>query len=154
AANGGLVTKDELMAKVWPGLTVEENNLQVHISALRKALDEGGDSHSHIITVPGRGYRLAGMESEGGGIAAFSLPDKPSIAVLPFTNLTGDPDQDYLAEGMAEDIITQLSRISGLFVISRNSSFTYKDRIVDVRDIGRELGVRYVLEGSVRISGL
>jgi adenylate cyclase len=81
---------------------------------------------------------------------ALSLPDKPSIAVLPFTNLSGDPEQDYFADGIVEDIITALSRIRWLFVIARNSSFTYKGRVVDVKQVGRELGVQYVLEGSVR----
>ena len=80
----------------------------------------------------------------------LSLPDKPSIAVLPFTNMSGDPEQDYFADGMVEDIITALSRFKALFVIARNSSFTYKGRAVDVKQVGRELGVRYVLEGSVR----
>src|SRR5262249_52512456 len=78
------------------------------------------------------------------------LPDRPSIAVLPFQNLSGDPEQDYFADGMVEDIIGALSRIRWLFVIARNSSFTYKGRVVDVKQVGRELGVRYVLEGSVR----
>jgi TolB-like protein/class 3 adenylate cyclase len=83
---------------------------------------------------------------------ALALPDKPSIAVLPFTNMSGDPEQDYFADGMAEDIITALSHFKALFVIARNSSFTYKGRAVDVKQVGRELGVRYVLEGSVRKS--
>ena len=78
------------------------------------------------------------------------LPDKPSIAVLPFQNMSGDPEQEYFADGMVEDIITALSRFKALFVIARNSSFTYKGRAVDVKQVGRELGVRYVLEGSVR----
>ena len=81
---------------------------------------------------------------------ALPLPDKPSIAVLPFTNMSGDPDQDYFADGIVEEIITALSRFKALFVIARNSSFTYKGRAVDVKQVGRELGVRYVLEGSVR----
>jgi TolB-like protein len=81
------------------------------------------------------------------------LPEKPSIAVLPFENMSGDPDQDYFCDGMVEDIITGLSRIKWLFVIARNSSFTYKGKAVDVRQVGRELGVRYVLEGSVRKAG-
>src|SRR5205823_13757104 len=84
--------------------------------------------------------------------AALPLPDKPSIAVLPFTNMSGDREQDYFADGMVEEIITALSRMRWLFVIARNSSFTYKGRPVDVRQVGRELGVRYVLEGSVRKS--
>src|SRR5215471_5906713 len=85
--------------------------------------------------------------------SAPPLPDKPSIAVLPFTNMSGDSDQDYFADGMAEEIITALSRIRWLFVIARNSSFTYKGQAIDVKRVGRELGVRYVLEGSVRKAG-
>src|SRR5438094_10192196 len=81
------------------------------------------------------------------------LPDRPSIAVMPFTNLSSDPEQDYFADGVVEEIITALSRMRWLFVIARNSSFTYKGRAVDVKQIGRELGVRYVLEGSLRKSG-
>ena len=82
-----------------------------------------------------------------------ALPDKPSIAVLPFQNMSGDAEQEYFADGMVEDIITALSRLRWLFVIARNSSFTYKGRAVDVKQVGRELGVRYVLEGSVRKAG-
>ena len=84
---------------------------------------------------------------------ALALPDKPSIAVLPFQNMSGDPEQEYFADGMVEEIITALSRIRWLFVIARNSSFTYKGQAVDVKRVGRELGVRYVLEGSVRKGG-
>ena len=83
----------------------------------------------------------------------LTLPDKPSIAVLPFQNMSGDPEQEYFADGMVEEIITALSRIRWLFVIARNSSFTYKGQAVDVKQVGRELGVRYVLEGSVRKGG-
>jgi TolB-like protein len=81
------------------------------------------------------------------------MPDRPSIAVLPFPNMGGDPEQDYFADGMTEEVITALSRCAWLFVIARNSSFTYKGKAVDVRQVGRELGVRYVLEGSVRRGG-
>src|SRR6201990_763876 len=84
---------------------------------------------------------------------ALALPDKPSIVVLPFQNMSGDPEQDYFADGMVEDITTGVSRIKWLFVIARNSSFTYKGKAVDVRQVGRELGVRYVLEGGVRKTG-
>ena len=84
---------------------------------------------------------------------ALPLPDKPSLAVLPFANLSGDPEQEYFADGMVEEIVTALSRIRWLFVIARNSSFTYKGQAVDVKQVGRELGVRYVLEGSVRKAG-
>jgi adenylate cyclase len=83
----------------------------------------------------------------------LALPDKPSIAVLPFTNMSGDAEQEYFADGMVEDIITALSRMTWLFVIARNSSFTYKGKAVDIKQVGRELGVRYVLEGSVRKAG-
>ena len=84
---------------------------------------------------------------------ALALPDKPSIAVLPFANMSGDPEQEYFADGMVEEIITALSRIRWLFVIARNSSFAYKGQAIDVKQVGRELGVRYVLEGSVRKAG-
>jgi TolB-like protein len=155
-AKGEIVSRDELMARLWPGRIVEEGNLHVHVSALRKALGEHGEGHSHIVTVPGRGYRLAGLN---GAVSADSatpsprplpLPDKPSIAVLPFQNMRDDPEQEYFADGMVEEIITALSRIRWLFVIARNSSFTYRGQPTDTRLIGRELGARYVLEGSVR----
>src|SRR5271165_1924027 len=321
-AKGALVSKDELMARVWAGQVVEENNLQVQISTLRKALDPEGIGESWIVTVPGRGYRLLGAGNAGsradwppfagilaadvvgysamvgkdesaalarvrtlradiieplaaahggrlfkttgdrflaafassvealrcavaiqeklraqpdglrlrigmhqgeviadgddllgdgviiaarleplaepGGICisarvledvtgkmalevddlgtpdlkniaakvqvfrvrlgtaerpALPLPDKPSLVVLPFRNMSGDPEQEYFADGMVEEITTALSRIRWLFVIARNSSFTYKARAIDVKQVGRELGVRYVLEGSVRKAG-
>jgi adenylate cyclase len=157
AANGALVSKDRVMERVWPGLVVEENNLHVHISALRKAL-EGDDGKSCIVTVPGRGYRFIGFRTEDASDRPRADPpetaaDGPSIVVLPFKNMSAEPDQEYFADGMVEDIITALSRIRWLFVIARNSSFTYKGQAVDVRQVGRELGVRYVLEGSVRKGG-
>ena len=145
AAKGDVVSKEELLARVWPGVVVEENNLQVQVSLLRKALETSGESH--LVTVPGRGYRLIGLDDGRQGLA---LPDKPSIAVLPFQNMSDEPGQDYFADGIVEDIITALCHIRWLFVIARNSSFTYKGSAVDVKQIGRELGVRYVLEGSVR----
>ena len=159
-AKGEIVGKDELMARLWPGRIVEEGNLHVHVSALRKSLDEHGEGHSFVVTVPGRGYRLADLNgfrsarlTEASLPPQLPLPDKPSIAVLPFANLSSDPDQEYFADGMVEEIITALSRIRWLFVIARNSSFTYKGRAVDLKQVGRELGVRYVLEGSVRKGG-
>jgi adenylate cyclase len=160
AAKGEVLSKDALMARLWPGRVVEDGNLHVHVSALRKALDEHSEGHSYIVTVPGRGYRLAGLaawemtgSNEPSPERSLPLPDKPSIAVLPFTNMGGDPEQEYFASGMVEEIITALSRIRWLFVIARNSSFTYKGQAVDVKLVGRELGVRYVLEGSVRKAG-
>src|SRR6516225_7557258 len=156
-AKGEVVGKDDLMARLWPGRIVEEGNVHVHVSALRKALDGHGEGHSYVVTVPGRGYRLAGLagspEAAPSAAQGLPLPDKPSIAVLPFVNMSGDPEQEYFADGMVEEIITALSRIRWLFVIARNSSFTYKGKAVDVKQVGRELGVRYVLEGSVRKAG-
>jgi TolB-like protein len=158
-AEGAVVSKDELMTRLWPGRTVAENNLHVHISGLRKALDEHGEDHSYVVTVPGRGYRLvllSGSQPAGSSASAtqhLPLPDKPSIAVLPFASLSGNPEQEYFAEGMVEDLITSLSRLRWLFVIARNSTLTYRGRSVDVRQVGAELGVRYVLEGSVRSAG-
>src|SRR5690348_11646341 len=159
ASPGQVISKDELMAKVWPGLVVEENTIQVHVSALRKALGEDIGGQRYIVTIPAIGYRFIANGSEHAGAqgpadagAALALPDKPSIAVMPFDNMSGDREQDYFADGMVEDIITALSRMRWLFVIARNSTFTYKGQAVDVKQVGRELGVRYVLEGSVRKS--
>jgi TolB-like protein len=154
-AKGKVVTKDELMTQVWSGLVVEESNIHVHVSALRKVLEEGESGQTYVVTVTGRGYRFIGLDSPHPAQTADtqqgpSLPDRPSIAVLPFANLSGAPEQEYFADGIVEDVTTALSRMRWLFVIARNSSFTYKGRTVDVRQVGRELGVRYVLEGSVR----
>ncbi len=121
---------------------------QVH-GKLDANFQDGGEQELKNISRPVRIYRL----QSGGSVAeaaALALPDRPSIAVLPFQNLSGDPEQEYFADGMVEDIITGLSRIKWLFVIARNSTFTYRGRAVDVKQVGRELGVRYVLEGSVR----
>ncbi len=158
SAGGAIVTKDELMARVWAGVVVEENNLQVHVSALRKALEEDGNGQSWIVTVAGRGYRFHRSQEppaadDPAAGPSLPVPDKPSIAVLPFQNMSGDPEQEYFADGMVEEIITALSRIRWLFVIARNSSFTYKGQATEVTRVGRELGVRYVLEGSVRKGG-
>lgn len=145
------------MSRVWPDVVVEENVIQVHVSALRKALSEEKGGQSYVVTVPGRGYRLMGIQQPVLGVASEAeawrdpaLPDRPSIAVLPFQNMSADPEQEYFTDGIVEDVITGLSRIRWLFVIARNSSFIYKGRAVDVKLVGRELGVRYVLEGGVR----
>ena len=147
-AAGETVGKVALLDQVWPGLTVEENNLQVHISGLRKALGEGW-----IITVPGRGYRLVMPSGDPGGSGATTsapLADRPSVVVLPFANLSGNLDEEYFSDGLADDIITALSRNRSLFVIARNSSFTYKGRTIETKQVAGELGVRYIVEGSVR----
>ena len=113
---------------------------------------DAGEQSLRNIARPVRIYRVAlGKQSDAEPAApTLPLPDKPSIAVLPFHNMSGDPEQEYFTDGMVEDIITGLSRIKWLFVIARNSTFTYKNRAIDVKQVGRELGVRYVLEGSVR----
>ena len=159
AARGDLVTKNELLSRVWPDVVVEENNIQVHVSALRKALDVGQDVASCIVTVPGRGYRFAGL-SAATSVSRnpdtlrppLQVPDRPSIAVLPFANLSGDVDQEYFADGISEDIITALTRYRWFFVIASNSSFSYKGQATDVKQVAAELGVRYILQGSVRKS--
>jgi TolB-like protein len=158
---GGVVSKDDLMSRVWPSVVVEENNIQVHIHKLRKALEEGDANQSYVVTVPGRGYRLVGLREDTLGKASVDadqgpdgfVRDKPSIAVLPFQNLSGDPEQEYFADGIVDDIITGLSRIKWLLVIARNSSFVYKGNAVDVIRVGRELSARYLVEGSVRKAG-
>jgi TolB-like protein len=117
---------------------------------LSLAFDDLGDQQVKNIAQAIRVYRVHAGASAPLPVAALPLPDKPSIAVLPFTNMSGDPEQEYFADGMVEEIITALSRIRWLFVIARNSTFTYKGQAVDVKQAARELGVRYVLEGSVR----
>ena len=226
---GDLVSKDEIMEAVWPGTVVEEGNLTVQISALRRILDQNREEGSCIQTVPGRGYRFVAAvtrvepaappvsvrpsgNSSGGPIAGNGEPQGPgvpgqprsmpaaaaprdrhrlwggimasvigalglvaavvtalnwhspwsgearpvprlSIVVLPFTNLSDDREQQYFADGITDDLTTDLSRVADMFVISRNTAFTYRNKPVDAKQIGRELGVRYVLEGSVRRSG-
>ena len=120
------------------------------------AFEDMGEQQLKNIARPVRVYRVRLAAETPHGRAdrrPLPLPDKPSIAVLPFQNMSGDPEQEYFADGMVEEIITALSRIRWLFVIARNSSFTYKGQAVDVKQVGRELGVRYVLEGSVRKGG-
>ncbi len=156
---GAPVSKDDLIEAAWPGLSIEDSNLTVQIAALRRVFEETARGSNWIETLPRRGYRYVGPavatgRSHSGAspqtAEPLALPDKPSVAVLPFSNLSGDPGEGYFADGMVDDIITGLSRIKWLFVIARNSTFTYKGRAVDMKQVGRELGVRYVLEGSVR----
>lgn len=164
-----VVSKDDLLDTVWSGRIVSESTLTSHINAVRKAIGDSGGEQRLIKTIARKGFRFVAEVSEapppGVGRApagaapageplaqgpAPSLPDKPSIAVLPFHNMSGEPAQDYFADGVVEDIVTALSRLRWLFVVARNSSFAYRGRAVDVKQVGRELGVRYVLEGSVR----
>jgi TolB-like protein len=171
-----IVSKDELIEAIWQGRIISEAALSSRISAARRALGDSGGDQSLIRTLHKRGFRFVGDVEEVAAAAVVAaaeaaappaakdapqlvpsteplpLPDKPSIAVLPFQNMSRDPDQEYFADGLTEDIITGLSRQRWFFVIARNSSFTFKGQSVDVRDVAAQLGVRYVLEGSVRKS--
>jgi TolB-like protein len=159
-----VVSKDELIKAIWNGRSVSDAALTTRLNAARSAIGDSGHEQRLIKTLPRKGFRFVGRvlvaQAPAGAATAdnpiepprpaLTLPDHPSIAVLPFTNLSSDPEQEYFADGMVDDIITGLSRSKSLFVIARNSSFTYKGKAVDIKQVGRELGVRYVLEGSVR----
>jgi adenylate cyclase len=160
-----VVSKDELVASIWQGRAVTDSALTTRINAVRAAVGDNGKSQLVIRTLPRKGFRFVADVQEGklatprtdaaSALAGpmLALPEKPSIAVLPLENLPPDPDQENISDGITEDIITELSRFSELFVIARNSSFQYRGKAIDVRRIGRELGVRYVLEGSFRRHG-
>ncbi len=165
-----VVSKDDLIAAVWGGRAVSDSTLTSRINAARKALEDSGGDQKFIRTVPRKGLRFVGdvlVQAPSAAShetappddvrepvrAALPLPDRPAIAVLPFTNMTGDPQQDYFSDGISEDIITALSKLRWFFVIARNSSFIYKDRAVHLKQIAEELGVGYVVEGSVRRGG-
>jgi TolB-like protein/Flp pilus assembly protein TadD len=154
-----VVTRDNILDAVWDGRAVSESALAVRINAARLAISDSGQQQRLIRTHPRKGLRFIGDVREHGAspaleaessVKAPTRPDVPSIAVLPFTNMSNDAEHEYFADGISEDIITALSRFRSLFVIARNSTFTYKGRAVDVKKVARELGVRYVLEGSVR----
>jgi TolB-like protein len=149
-AGGAVVAKSELMDLVWPGTAVEENNLSVQIHALRRAL---GEDRRMIVTVAGRGYRFADeLRPRRETPAETSTVPRLSIVVLPFTSLSDDREQQYFADGITEDLTTDLSRLADMTVISRNTAFRYRNRQTETKLIGRELGVRYVLAGSVQRS--
>ncbi len=149
---GEVLSKAELMDAAWPGMAVEDGNLTVQIASLRKLLGPAADGGQWIVTIPRVGYRFTGAVEPLASAkrAPLPLPEKPSIAVLPFVNVSNDPDQESFTDGLTEDLITDLSRIPGLFVIARNSAFAYKGKAMDVRAIAQDLGVRYLLEGSAR----
>jgi TolB-like protein len=151
---------------VWGRRIVSDATLDSRITAARRAVGDSGAAQTLIRTFARKGVRFVGEVREEAKPAAFApemaaesgrpelaLPAKPSIAVLPFANISCDAEQEYFVDGMVEEIITALCRIRWLFVIARNSSFTYKGQATDVKRVGRELGVRYVLEGSVRRGG-
>src|SRR5215475_2567101 len=167
-----IVSREELIDAVWKGRVISEATLSSRVSAVRRAIGDNGDDQLFVRTHHKRGFRFVGQVApyetvtpdrrpvaasgpeawahNNAVMPALALPDKPSIAVLPFQNRSGDSIQEYFADGLTEDIITGLSRQRWFFVIARNSSFAFKDELVDVRKVASELGVRYVLEGSVR----
>jgi TolB-like protein len=168
-----VVSKDDLIASVWKGRIVSDATLSSRIYAARKALGDTGQDQKLIRTIPRKGHRFIGAvstPSEGDEPAAPStgpplnvphersrpvlpLPDRPAIAVLPFVNMSDDPEQEYFSDGISEDLITGLSRLRWFFVIARNSSFAYKGKAVHIKEVGEDLGVGYVIEGSVRKDG-
>ena len=160
-----VVSRDDLIALVWGGRIVSDSTLDSRINAARNAIGDNGKEQRLIRTIPRKGIRFVGavngpcdaqaasmidVERPSSGLA---LPDRPAIAVLPFDNMSGDREQEYFSDGISEDIITALSKLRWFFVIARNSSFTYKGKAVHMRQVAAELGVRYVVEGSVRRSG-
>lgn len=158
-ADGQVVAKSDLMEAAWPGVFVEESNLSVQVAALRRLLGAPPGGGEWIATTSRIGYRFAGpvaisegAPDEAADAHAGDAARRPSIAVLPFANLGGDPAQEYFADGVTEDIITALSRFRWFRVVSRSSSFAFKGRPVGAKDVAHALGVRYVLEGSVRRS--
>jgi len=167
-----VVSKDDLIASVWGGRIVSESTLTSRINAARKAVGDSGGAQKLIRTIARKGLRfVAAVHTPSGGNEAASpgapaakearepprtalpLPERPAIAVLPFTNMSGDPEQEYFSDGISEDIITALSKLRWFFVIARNSSFIYKGKPVHMKQIAEELGVGYVVEGSVRKGG-
>ena len=155
-----VVSRDELIAKVWRGRIVSDSALSTRINAVRAKLGDSGEAQRLIKTFPRRGVRFVELVREdhttgysGPSQLSAATFEKPSIAVLPFANLSSDPEQEYFSDGIVEDIITALSRNRAFLVVARNSSFTYKGKGIDLQRAARELGVRYVLEGSVRKAG-
>src|SRR5258708_16897237 len=159
-----------MLAAVWAGRIVSESTLASRINAARKAIGDDGKAQNLIRTAPRRGFRFVGdvrveisedlptpvglpKDSAAEPRPTSALPDRPAIAVLAFTNMSGDPEQDYFSAGISEDIVTALSKLRWFVVIARNSSFAYKGKSIPLKQIGEELGVGYLVEGSVRKSG-
>jgi TolB-like protein len=159
-----VISKDELINAIWNGRIVSEAALTTRLNVARSAIGDSGEEQRLIKTLPRKGFRFVGTVREAAGPSSLvvaddpaeppmpilALPDKPSIAVLPFANLSSDPEQDYFADGIVDDITLALARFKSLFVIARNSSFVYKGKAIDIKTVGRDLGVRYLLEGTVR----
>ena len=163
-----VVSKDDLIASIWDGRIVSDSTLTSRVNAARRAVGDSGEEQKLIRTIARKGMRFVGVvhmheDPDGAAQGRFSatserrsrlaLPDRPAIAVLPFQNMSGDSEQEYFSDGISEDIITALSKLRWFFVIARNSSFTYKGRAVHMKQVADELGVGYVLEGSVRKGG-
>lgn len=151
-----VVSKEDLLASVWGGRIVSESTLDSRINAARRAIGDTGRDQRLLRTIIGKGVRFVGAVQERLSESERVIAEPPprlSIVVLPFANLSNDPEQDYFADGVVEEITTAIARVPSLFVIARNSAFTYKGRAVDVKQVARELGVRFVLEGSVRKAG-
>lgn len=156
-----VVSKDDLITHVWADRIVSDSALNSRINAARKALGDDGEAQRLIKTVPRKGFRFVGevvgqaatAPTEVAPAAPRAAPDRPAIAVLAFENMSDDPEQEYFCDGISEDILTALSKVRWFLVIARNSSFTYKGRAVHIREIADELGVGYVVEGSVRKAG-
>ena len=151
-ADGQVVSKSELMDAAWPNTSIDESNLTVQIAALRRCLGASPSGEELIATVPRVGYRFVQPlnQAEAARKPVEAVAPKPSVAVLAFTNLSSDLEQEYFADGLAEDLITDLSKVPGLTVIARHSSFSYRGRQVDIGTIAKDLGVQYIVEGSVR----
>ena len=167
-----VVSKDDLIASVWGGRIVSDSTLTSRINAARKAVGDSGEEQRLIRTIARKGLRFVGEvrtqptgaePADASGLPpdqvhersrpALPLPDRPAVAVLPFINMSGDPEQEYFSDGISEDIITALSKLRWFFVIARNSSFIYKGKAVHMKQVAEELGVGYVVEGGVRKSG-
>jgi TolB-like protein len=167
-----VVSKDDLIASVWGGRIVSDSTLTSRINAVRNAVGDSGEDKKLVRTIARKGFRFVGavhMQPRGDEPTHFSnppsneiqeqsrpalpLPDRPAIAVLPFINMSGDSEQEYFSDGISEDIITALSKLRWFFVIARNSSFIYKGKAVHLKQVAEELGVCYVVEGSVRKAG-
>jgi TolB-like protein/Tfp pilus assembly protein PilF len=162
-----VVSKDDLIALVWRGRIVSDSTVTSRINAARTAIGDSGEDQKLIRTIPRKGFRFVGSvieqlhgtqpaaapTKESSPRSALPQPERPAIAVLPFTNMSGEREQEYFSDGISEDIITALSKLRWFFVIARNSSFIYKGKAVHLKQVAEELGVRYVVEGSVRKDG-
>ena len=149
--HGKVLEKDELMSEIWPDGVVEENNLNQNVSTLRRLFGETRGENRYIVTVPGRGYRFAAQVTQR---VSSDWADAPqTIAVLPFVNMSADPENAYFCEGLAEELLNALSRVEGIKVAARTSAFSFAGKNAKVNEIGLALGVKSILEGSVRRSG-